>query len=66
MLTLKYLGVTAAKCRICGEQVYRNAKGETLRHTTPAIGGKRTDFNPFNDDRVEAEICPGSTPGARP
>lgn len=46
----------AIKCPRCGYQVYRNSSG-ILMHTTPAEGEGAY--------YLAAEICPGSTRGAR-
>lgn len=57
--------LTREKCRVCGEEVYRNSRGETLKHTTPATGGK--SYGGWGQGTyVPADVCKGSTPGARP
>ena len=55
---------TRSRCAICKNEVYRNADGKVLMHTTPATAafagwGGSSKYKP-------SEVCPGSDRGARP
>lgn len=57
--------ITRTRCTVCNGEVYRNARGQILAHTTAASGGRSP--NGYSSKRYQpAEFCSGSTPGARP
>jgi hypothetical protein len=60
------MAITPVACPVCGHQVYRNARGQILGHTTPASGGRNERGYGDASTYRPAEKCPGSTPGARP
>lgn len=60
--------MTKVRCAVCGAEVYRDAKGRILMHTTAAMGGERPARMSLFDpgmDYVPAKVCDGSSRGAR-
>lgn len=53
---------TPATCRVCGRQVFRNTRGETLMHTR-FVG---VTYDRAGGPLIQHEVCEGSTRGARP
>ena len=54
---------TPVKCGVCGEQAYRNKSGQMLLHTRYGAHAPRRNGG---GTYATAEVCPGSTRGARP
>jgi ribosomal protein S27E len=60
------MATTRVKCPICSQEVYRNSRGQILMHTTASTGGRaRISWGASTAHKV-ADICSGSTKGARP